>query len=354
MTSSPTRAILNDFIAVRGRSGSSRGSSLIAKALSSQFETLITTPRREPRSKSLRLLNMLYWDFIYIPIRALKLKCKVVIHGTNTGGACFGVPTIVVMHDTMVLDHPSLFNRQFVLYAKLTFSLSVRFASLIVTPSEHSKNRVLARWPSAQVRVIPWPVFMAEPRTDGPRSPKSKTILIVSSVDKHKRLPMAVAVVAAIRDSSGENFTAHFVVRPGNDLIAFEEALTRLDPRKEWTTVVSGITDADLVDAYDKAFCLLVSSIDEGFCLPAAEASLAGLPIAHTGRGAISEIVPLATAVPADPADDLGILITQINAFREELTWKRLSDEGFSRAGQFDHDVFAMEWSKAINLLITK
>lgn len=349
------RVILNDFIGARGRSGSSRGATLVASALS-ESDVLVRTlrPHREPPTRVLRLINMVLWDFVRVPLESWKFGADVVIHATNTGIAFGRAKSVVVLHDTMVLDHPAMFNRYFVLYARLCMWASVRKSWLVVTPSEHSKRRIKSRWPQTQVRVIPWPAY-AEEKISGASganhslcAPASLTVLVVSSVDKHKRLPMAVEAVKEARSESGRDFKLVLVTRPGNDSANLEASIAASDPRSEWISVCSGIDDETLTGLYRRAFCVLVSSVDEGFCLPALEASMSGVPVVHTNRGALPEVIPRGGVTSGDLDKDGEVLCRQILELLDEENWRRQRDADRLHAANFSQKNFREKWASVL------
>jgi glycosyltransferase involved in cell wall biosynthesis len=343
------KVFLNDFIAVRGRSGSSRGSQLIEQALSSTCAVIAATPKRENGRRLFNLLQMVRWDFITVVRQASRANANVVVHCTNTGNSSSRVPSIVVVHDTMVLDHANLFDRNFFLYAKLAFGFSVRRASLVVTPSHHSKRRILAHWPKANVQVIPWPAFAEHPvPRQQLREPKTLTVLVVSSIDRHKRLPLAIEVVANLRKKTDEDYRLTMVVRPGNDEFEFRSALEKHDAAQEWTEVVTDISDVELQAEYGNSYCLLVSSLDEGFCLPALEASLAGIPVIHAGRGALPEVVPRELDVPADPGNDGILLLAAMLELQDDSIWRMRRDQGSDALSRFGKELFAERWRNAV------
>lgn len=301
------RVMINDFISVRGSSGSSRGARRVEEAIRDDFDVRIAAPRREPEGRALRLAFMLLWDFLVVPLRAMRAGAKLIVHCTNTGWAIGGVRSVVVMHDTMVLDHPAYFGTAFRWYARLTFGLSARSAHLVVTPSEHSKRQILSRWPSAMVKVIPWPVELASPKCD--RAQRNRRVLVVASADRHKRLPLAIAVVEAARARSGEDLGLDLVVRSGND----EDALMAAVRGNEgWIRVHRSVSEAALSNLYQQAICVLVTSIDEGFCLPAVEAAEYGTPVAHAGPGALPEVAPFDGAPSDVLMSDEELLVTRV------------------------------------------
>lgn len=348
------KVALNDFIGVRGRSGSSRGAALVAAAVAECGAVVSTLrPRHEPKTRVMRLLNMLYWDFFRIPLKSQILRADVVIHATNTGITLGRAKSVVVLHDTMVLDHPHLFSRFFVMYAKVCMSISVWKSWRVVTPSEHSKGRILVRWPNADVRVIPWPAYAdgeqsSRASTAALNQPATLTVLVVSSVDQHKRLPMAIRAVRAARRESGRDFKLVLVTRPGNDNANFEAAIMSTDPQREWIEVISGIDDASLSRLYKQAFCVLVSSIDEGFCLPALEASANGVPVVHANRGALPEVIPRGFGVLPNPDDDAILLTGQMLELLNETTWLKRRDADRAHTTQFSKRAFEEKWASIL------
>lgn len=126
---------------------------------------------------------------------------------------------------------------------------------------------------------------------------------MVASADRHKRMRLAVGTVDAVRRSLGAgDLRLTIVARHGNDDADMAAALAKYDPRGEWTQVLEGVTESELEDLYRSASALLVASIDEGFCLPAAEAAARGLPVVHADRGALVNLVPWPSIEATPPA----------------------------------------------------
>lgn len=332
---------LNDFISSKGMSGSSRGAGLIQSALEGIAPATRITPTRVPGTRVGRLLQMLEWDFLAASRIAKRAGARVVIHATNTGWGAPGVKSIVVMHDTMVLDHRDLFNRWYALYARATFGTSARRADVIVTPSEHSARQIVRRWPSTagRVAVIPWPAVdrRDDVKTQSLTARRSRSVLVVASFDRHKRLSLAVDVVAALRSTTGSPWTLEMVVRSGNDESAVLERIRQADPEATWVRLHRGVSDSALTELYRSAQVVLVPSLDEGYCLPAVEALSNGTPVVHAGRGALPEVVPTYPAA-TDEQDDREVLIERLAALvqtdvgDEQLGWYRRHADDHSAA----------------------
>ncbi len=340
---------INDFIALKGTSGSSRGSRLINDALSDDFQVALIRPSSEAKFRILRLLNMVVWDWFRAVATARRLGANVVIHTANTGGSGRGVESIVVMWDTMVLDHPRLFDSGYGIYAKVMFSHAIRNARLVVAPSEHSRRRILHHWPDADVRVIALPAYnaMAElPATVN--ADRSKNVLVVSSIDKHKRLSLAVETVAKVR-AQGVDLTMTLVVRPGNDQHTLENSIKEHDPEGKWIQVLNGISDEDLDKQYATSFCLIVPSLDEGFCLPALEAARRGTPVVHADRGALPEVMPTGSQPTLDPSMDGQVLVSRLLELTAEDVWHDKHRAVTKQAEKFSQDRYRSGWNSVIS-----
>jgi len=338
--------LLNDFIGVRGRSGSSRGARLIEEALAG-VNVRTVSPRAEPTSKIARVANMLAWDFLRVPVSAARCGEKVIVHATNTGGKLRSQRSIVVMHDTMVLDHERLFAKVFVAYARTTFGVSARLADVIVTPSAHSASQIAKRWPRADIRVIPWP---APPIREDPRPGAHRAgFLMVASGDRHKRIPMAIEVVARLRRKLEQDFALNLVLRPGNDTEAINRALREWDSGNDWVKLHEDVSATELDHLYDTSFALIVASVDEGYCLPAVEAAAAGLPVAHTGRGSLNEVTAVTITPSQTLSQDASLLMTQLeDLVVDPQTWQSSARDGLALAASRPASQFRSSWSALI------
>lgn len=284
------RVAINDSITTRGISGSSRGVRLIEEGLAPFSDIEVLRPDRSARSRVGRLLGMIDWDLRGSVNAAVSKNADVLIHTANTGVGSRQLPTVLLMHDTMVLDHPKLFDPGYVKYARALFPLSVRAADTVVTVSLHSARRIRERWRINNVEVIPWPALNVSTRV--PLSDRDRyRVLMVSSADKHKRLNLGVEVLTDLRQEFPE-LTLTVVTRPGNGTDQFMRAVEKANARDEWVLVKQSVSEIELTDLYQSVSLLLIPSIDEGFCLPALEAASHGTPVVHCERGALPDVYP--------------------------------------------------------------
>lgn len=68
-------------------------------------------------------------------------------------------------------------------------------------------------------------------------------------------------------------------------------------------SVVTGVTDKQLAEAYGKAKASVFLSLHEGFGLPVVEAYAAGVPVIYTNYGSVNEVGQTGGGIAVDPRD---------------------------------------------------
>jgi glycosyltransferase involved in cell wall biosynthesis len=114
--------------------------------------------------------------------------------------------------------------------------------------------------------------------------------LFVGSLTKTKNIPFALRAFKLFLETAK---TPHQLLLVGGDYwpdSEIDETIKnlRLDTRVRKMGVIS---DEKLAQMYRGAVALVVSSHQEGFCLPAAEAMASGTPVISVDQGAMKEIV---------------------------------------------------------------
>ncbi|WP_179161778.1 glycosyltransferase [Rhodococcus rhodochrous] len=293
-----------------------------------------------------RAVEMIRWDYWEAPRAAHGMGAKAVIHCANVGLPYGTAKSILVVHDVMALDHPHLFDSKYVRYLKMVMPPAMKRAALVVTPSNHSKARILARWPQARVVTVPWALPDVPPAKPRPKQPRERNVLVVSSVDKHKRLDLCVAAVEIAREISGIDFRLTIVGRPGNAELDLQAAQEKYDSDATWVRRLSNVSDEELQNHYESSFCLLISSIDEGFCLPVIEAGVHGLPVVHSGRGALNEVTSARLDLPANSKDDLFVLVEGVLNLIDDNSWKHESENSATIANKYSWHAFVKMWNE--------
>jgi glycosyltransferase involved in cell wall biosynthesis len=282
---------LNTAIRRRGHSGTARAVDHIAAALRlwlGDGVLEVEPPAGVGATRVTRAAAAARWD---LWDAARRVRADVHMSPCNVGMARRGQPHVVVVHDTMVLDHPEVFDPGYVAYARLLFGISVRAATRVVTASEHSAGRILARWPGAPVSVLPWPIVQRVTDVRDLQAPPYR-VLMVGVTEPHKNHVLGIEAVRLCRISTGEDIRLLVVGPAGRAEFEVGQAIRAANGGKPWITRHVGVSDAELDEMYRGGWVLLQPSLAEGYGLPLAEANGWALPSVHSGAASMSEVAP--------------------------------------------------------------
>jgi glycosyltransferase involved in cell wall biosynthesis len=226
------------------------------------------------------------WEQAELPSAA---RAGVLVNLGNTAPMLAGRRQVVVIHDAGVFDTPESYSFAFRTWYKTLQRGLVLTGAQVVTVSQFSKLRIVARLglDPARVAVIHEGadhILRVPPDPDAlerhglrPR----KFALVVSSRVAHKNLEALHEAAAALKRRG-----MVIAVAGSSNLDVFRDfADSGLDERR-----LGRVTDAELRVLYDNAACLLFPSRYEGFGLPPVEAMACGCPVLAARGGAVEEI----------------------------------------------------------------
>lgn len=333
---------INSAIEARGRSGTATALHQIRGVFDEwegwelrEFGPVGTSPTRVGR-----LARSLSWDFRRFAQQAERSNIRTLIFPTNAGWPLRGQKSILVMHDTMVINHARHFDPGYRATARATFPLSVARSDVVVTPSHVSADAIRAMYRPKRLLVIPW----YGPQLDGETvdfEARERCILVVAPSNGHKRLHVAVEALAAFNSLARGKLSLRLVGGVGTGETRLRETIERLDPQGVFVRRSSYLTDDQLAAAYRSAFAVLVPSLDEGFGLPLLEAAAHGTPVVHARTGALQEVIP----IPGH-AIDFGALdlVRQLLLIQEPEEWSRRQEAGIEALGRYSRDGFVESW----------
>lgn len=284
------RVAINSYISKRGISGSAIGVGKIHDSLVRLgHEVIVIEPSRKFELKFMNLLYLVMWDSLICSRIAVKAEAKILFNTCNTGLKNRKIKSVLVMHDTMVLDYKNDFNTGYRYYAKIMFWLSAKTAKIIMTPSEFSKKSILKHWPSKNVKVNYWPI--KENKVYQPRIRSGKfTILWNAAMERHKQPNLMLDIAVETKSQLGNELQLVIVTRRGNAWSSFIEQLDRIPNWNEWIKIYSDLSSDELSSLYENSDILLVTSKAEGFCLPALEAMSKSVPVVHNNIPTLVEV----------------------------------------------------------------
>jgi glycosyltransferase involved in cell wall biosynthesis len=307
-------------------------------------EAVTLSPTRR-LSRSIRVLNAARaarWDMW--EAARVDPDLDVLISPCNTGATRFGLPHVLFIHDTMVIDNPQWFDRGYAYYARLLFSISIGLRPRVISCSRHSASRIEAHWPqAAPVSVLPWPYTSLAQGPRGDQRPPWR-VLIVAATHPHKNHAAGIEAVRRARYVSGENIQLTLVGPRGRAEGAVAELMKDADPAGQWLTRREDVSEAELKSLYAAAWLLLAPSLDEGFCLPLLEAAANALPAVHSGRGAMPEVTSVGNARSVDAT----ILAREIVGMLEGPRYQEASRAALTAAARRPFSSFERKLVKVV------
>jgi glycosyltransferase involved in cell wall biosynthesis len=111
------------------------------------------------------------------------------------------------------------------------------------------------------------------------------------------------------------------------------------DPDGTWVRRFKDVPGQALEDMYRDSWLLIQPSLDEGFGLPLLEAAAHALPVVHSGRGAMPEVVSSGNAGSTASA----ALAAELIAMLDGPTYERASATVLESARRHSREAFAGE-----------
>ncbi|MFP3565393.1 glycosyltransferase family 4 protein [Paraburkholderia sp. SIMBA_030] len=201
---------------------------------------------------------------------------------------------VVMVHDVAVYDLPENYSWKFRLWYRFAFSILKHSASHIVTVSEFSKKRIMARLGIDESRVsVVWNGVDHFEKIAVDKSILSRLnlrhdgyVLAVGNLSVGKNL---ARVLRAIEQLS-ERHDWKFVVAGGCDLRIFNPKAKAGYDLSENIIAAGFVSDGELRALYENAACFVFPSLYEGFGLPPLEAMLCGCPVVASREASLPEI----------------------------------------------------------------
>ncbi|OJA28067.1 glycosyl transferase family 1 [Burkholderia ubonensis] len=260
--------------------------------------TLIVPPDHDPallpagaRCQVVDWLRGTFWEQWMLPRatrgRMLLSLCNV--------GPLVKREQLVLIHDTATFDLPVGYSFAFRLWYRVVFAVLTRRARHIVTVSQFSKARIVARLrvPPERVTVVPGAVDHVDRIEADPgvlsrlQLDVDRYVLFVGSLAPGKNLARFLRAITLLR---GSHPTLRFVIAGGANTRIFGASVPGLladDPNVTWAGYV---TDSELKALYQHAGCFVFPSLYEGFGLPPLEAMRCGCPVIVSREGALPEV----------------------------------------------------------------
>lgn len=211
-------------------------------------------------------------------------------------------------------------------------ALAARRADLILTPSDSTAHDVARLWPGTSGKVRTASLGVASRPASGASLPHDAApyLLYVGSNKPHKNLTKLVEAFASIASTT----RGDLVIAGAWD----ERYLQPLDLARQLglsdrVRFIHRPTDEQIDALYARATGFVFPSRYEGFGLPVLEAMAAGLPVATTTGGSLTEVAGDA-ALLFSPDDEATIARALTALLTDEALRTRLATAGLTRAAE--------------------
>lgn len=271
------------------------------------------------------------WHKVWLPLELKKRPVDVFLGFAQALPFSKTSYNIGFVYDLGFLYHPEAYGKSAMSLKKQTDSL-VRRTDHIITISHATKSDLTRVYKIAAEKIT-----VAYPGVDTVFSPAGEKyvgpkqyFLFVGSLNKVKDIPTLLESFAKLRGYDLYLVGGDYWPDP-----AIDETIEKLHLEKRVKTI-GFVSDEELPKYYRGGAAFVTTALQEGFCLPAAEAMACGTPVVALARGALGEIV-----------GEGGIVAENLEEAMRKMTDKNIrlefSKRAIMQAKKFRWEKFAQE-----------
>jgi glycosyltransferase involved in cell wall biosynthesis len=270
---------------------------------------------------------------LLLPFDLRRVPADVVHSPAQDPPARCPAPWVQTLHDVVPLQSGTPADRRRWRRA----AQRIRNASAVIAVSHWSARTgvsTLGLEPS-RVRVIPHGVA-AHFRPAERRTEESPYLLFVGEYDPRKRHALAFAAVGELAEAG----VPRRLVVAGRIAAWYEQQMNELverSPRPDLIDLAGHVDEPSLIDLYQQAAAVVVTSSAEGFGFPALEAMACGTPVVAFSNSATTEVLGTAGSLVAD-GDVGGMAQALRRLLTDERHWQDASEAALERARHFSWD----------------
>jgi glycosyltransferase involved in cell wall biosynthesis len=188
------------------------------------------------------------------------------------------LPSVITLHDIQHLDLPEMFTRQTRAFRRFAYDRAARRADVVVVPSGFVRDRAVAALGLDPARVSAVPHGVDHSVFFPIQVAREPFVLYPARVWPHKNHARLLAAFAKVRTE-----------RPDLELVLTGGG-TEAFAGTAGVIARGAIAQAELVDLYRRASCVVFPSLYEGFGAPPLEAMACGTPVAASNAGSLPEV----------------------------------------------------------------
>ena len=258
----------------------------------------------------------------------------------SMAGPAPSIPTVLSVHDLMVLNMPGYFGSSFFrnILGRLLFGMrikrSIEHANAISVLSEATLSDLRGAFPGAEKKTFVAGAGQDLFSADEEGNPERKDYLLyVGNARAYKNTTRLIVAYARLKALNPRFPRMKMVVRKDR---SFKDFMRDVDDcsATDSITVLSHVTDDSLRKLYRECAGLVIPSLKEGFGLPALEAMAAGSPVVASAGTALEELVGDA-GILVNPESVEDIMRGMALLTSQPDLRKRLARNALDRAGNY-------------------
>lgn len=272
-----------------------------------------------------------------LPRRARSLDLDLLHCATPLAPLRCPVPLAITLHDALAWEHPEWLTRANAAQQRLLLARALRRAELVLTGSEHSRQRIAERAGLDSGKIVVTPLGVDTYFSPGTPSEEALArlgvrrpyVLCVATLQPRKNLEVALAAFERLAAAE----TEHSLVLAGARGWGERQLIARLEasPTSGRVAALGHVDSDDLVELYRGADCFLFPSRYEGFGLPVLEAMACGTPVVCSDRTSLPEVAGGA-AILVNPDDPEAMASALGEPLGSEDRRRDLIERGLARA----------------------
>lgn len=302
------------------------------------------------------------WWLVGLPAM-LQISPLDVFHGTNYCIPVFApCPTVVTFHDMSLLAQSNTHEAANVTRGKRRIPIMARRASMIIAPSEWTKNEIIKYlgirpekirviYEAAREKMGPLPLSACQ-RVIERHQIRRPYLLYVGTIEPRKNLLTLIRAYDELLKTSSHR--PQLVLCGGRgwlegDVFKLVEEL-RLQDQVRFTGYIE---DAELPALYSAAEVFIYPSLYEGFGLPPLEAMACGTPVISSNSSSLPEVVSGA-GLMHDPNDYRALTESIVKFLEDAATRDYFKCAGLEQASRFSWERAARETQSVYDEILKK
>lgn len=273
-----------------------------------------------------------YGELLKVTGWAKRLKADLIHSPATLGTMRRGVPSVVTMHDMLYWSHPDLMSTGFYTGpVKWMERRAAKAASRVMTISQVSRDEILRylHVDPARLDVVPLAGTRLPQVARTARARTAPFILATGNRRPHKNWAGLIRALPHVDESIRPRLV--ITGSHGDDPLLPVVAESKMG---KWVDLKSWVSSEEMSALYSEATIMAMPSFCDGFCLPALEAMMVGLPVMLSDISVYREVADEA-ALYFDPSSPESIANAISIAVTDGHRMAELSELGKVRSSTF-------------------